>query len=513
MERAIKVSHGIETLVTAEEVRNEYGGIVPWGIDFLCPICRQPLEAVAMHSYNRQAPHFRHEKNNPRAQECENYVSNNGYLSTYQRVPLPMYIRKARSTRNDEFIVEGGFKFLGELKIEDMSQEGAVLKICHKNYPVSLARFGHGFIKLPFEEIALDCSSFVMLSGSSTPLSAAWGYPENASGSMVFTQDPYSKSGKRVSVGDVIPFDTYLYILVPPASGFRVKESFPNSRKAGFSGSRIGSWLEVYEARLSKEEPEWERGVAFLEKSGFRVGETQKEPKLVWPPSFLSEGNVVPLFNNSPCIFITEHESQNSGKLFVHTYNDTLTDVKSVNVQPIRYSNADFAVLKTRIRMSFITTNNWTYSALILLHPAESAELNLVDPVSYEPDIVAERNKLAVTASFPCAVQLIQHRLGYVKEKITADNNSVEIDFSKGSFVRVLLQLHASDNLIIWERANKATHRDSLSSQRDAISQLIVVDSFSTVDKKRTEARKAGKRTAIICGSDKTRALIRRNNR
>lgn len=102
MEKALKIQRGKEQLVSANEIQNEFHGRNPWGISFICPLCRQPLFPAAMSSGSRQSPHFRHERNNERAHECELYANSYGYFTTYQRVPMPMFIRKSRSR-------EGGF--------------------------------------------------------------------------------------------------------------------------------------------------------------------------------------------------------------------------------------------------------------------------------------------------------------------------------------------------------------------------------------------------------------------
>ena len=75
MEKALKIQRGKEQLVSANEIQNEFHGRNPWGISFICPLCRQPLFPAAMSSGSRQSPHFRHERNNERAHECELYAN------------------------------------------------------------------------------------------------------------------------------------------------------------------------------------------------------------------------------------------------------------------------------------------------------------------------------------------------------------------------------------------------------------------------------------------------------
>ena len=107
MEKALKVQRGKEQLVSASEIQREFRGKNPYGVSFICPLCRQPLFPAAMSLGNKQSPHFRHERNNERAHECELYANRYGYFTTYQRVPMPMFIRRSRFG-NGTFIVEGG---------------------------------------------------------------------------------------------------------------------------------------------------------------------------------------------------------------------------------------------------------------------------------------------------------------------------------------------------------------------------------------------------------------------
>jgi len=278
MEKALKIQRGKEQLVSANEIQNEFHGRNPWGISFICPLCRQPLFPAAMSSGSRQSPHFRHERNNERAHECELYANSYGYFTTYQRVPMPMFIRKSRS-REGVFVVEGGFRSLDQRDLYVLEREGAKIKIGHKCYSINAQRFWAGLTKLPFEDISLSCGSSVRLVGSSLDLSSTWGYPEDARNAMVFTRDSDAGQGKRLKIGDTIPFETDLFLLAPEKEDERIRSSFTDVRRVGIAGKRTAMFkLVVFEIRFSKEDARWTQGKQYLEACGFEVDDSGGTP-------------------------------------------------------------------------------------------------------------------------------------------------------------------------------------------------------------------------------------------
>lgn len=346
MEKALKIQRGKEQLVSANEIQNEFHGRNPWGISFICPLCRQPLFPAAMSSGSRQSPHFRHERNNERAHECELYANSYGYFTTYQRVPMPMFIRKSRS-REGVFVVEGGFRSLDQRDLYVLEREGAKIKIGHKCYSINAQRFWAGLTKLPFEDISLSCGSSVRLVGSSLDLSSTWGYPEDARNAMVFTRDSDAGQGKRLKIGDTIPFETDLFLLAPEKEDERIRSSFTDVRRVGIAGKRTAMFkLVVFEIRFSKEDARWTRGKQYLEACGFEVDDSGGTPELLWPPSLMSGGELLPLFEGSRCIFAADMNSSVDNSLYVHTNADTSDRIRTVPLRKVDGGNSGFAILK-----------------------------------------------------------------------------------------------------------------------------------------------------------------------
>lgn len=455
MEKALKVQRGKELLVSASEIQTEFHGKNPWGVSFICPLCRQPLFPAAMLSGSKQAPHFRHERNNERAHECELHASSYGYFATYQRVPMPMFIRKSRD-RDGLFIVEGGFRRLTQHDFDTLKQEGAVVRIAQKCYKVTDQRFRSGLTKLPFEEISLNCGSAVRLVGASLSLdlSSTWGYPEDARRAMVFTRDADTEQGKRLKIGDTIPFETDLFLLAPEREGDRICSSFGCARRVGMAGKRASMFnLSVFEVRLTKDDNRWEKSKSYLEECGFEVDDSGDTPELIWPPSLTSGGELIPLFENARCVFAADMRSSVDNQLYVHTNADTSDRVKTVPLRRVKNRESGFAILKSVAKLSFVTTRNWVFSAAVLLHQSDLDIDELLHELSCEPQISLDSGCWVLKLVSPGEVVCYAKREGIRVNEVTEGN--ALLSFREGSLdiLQVRKKLGSSRGcLTVFER-------------------------------------------------------------
>lgn len=63
-----------EKSINADEYCERFGARGGQSTWLTCPECGQPVVARGMTSGSWVSPHFKHESNNPVAQECSNYV-------------------------------------------------------------------------------------------------------------------------------------------------------------------------------------------------------------------------------------------------------------------------------------------------------------------------------------------------------------------------------------------------------------------------------------------------------
>ena len=453
MEKALKVQRGKEQLVSASEIQNEFYGNSPRNVSFICPLCRQPLFPAAMSPKSKKSPHFRHERNNKRAHDCELYAINHGYFTTYQRMPMPMFIRKSRSEEGI-FIVEGGFRRLDRQVLCTLEREEAKVKIGQKSYNVNRQRFGAGLTKLPFEDLSLNCSSSIELISASYDLGSTWGYPEDARHAMVFMRDSDTEQGKRLKTGDTIPFETNLFLLAPEREGECIRSSFTDARKVGAVGKRATMLnLAVFEIRFSKEDARWTRGKHYLEACGFGVDDSGYTPELLWPPSLISGGELLPLFECSRCIFAADMSSSIDNSLYVHTNTDTSDRIRTVPLRKADGGNSGFAILKNTEKLSFVTTRNWVFSSAVLLHPSDLVIDDWLHMLNFEPQIYLDKGCWVLKLPYPC--EIASHRKGESVHiiKITKDQNSYSFDDGCLNVLKVRKKLEASlDYLIVFEK-------------------------------------------------------------
>ena len=444
MEKALKIQKGKEQLVSASEIQAEFHGGNPQGVSFICPLCRQPLFPAAMLPDNKQSPHFRHARNNERAHECELYASSYGYFSTYQRVPMPMFIRRSQS-KNGHFIVEGGFRCLDKRKLDALESEGAVLFIAQKKYRVTSRRFGAGLTKLPFEEVSLSCGSTVRLVGSSLNLNSTWGHPEDARRAMVFARDAITNQGKRMKLGEAVPFETDLFLLAPEKESGAIHSAFSNSRRVGMTGNRASSSrLSVFEVRLTKDDNRWELGRNYLEECGLEVRDSGGVPELIWPPSLVSNGDILPLFQRTRCVFTADMIFPEDTCLYVHTNADTAGQVKTVPLHRSDGKEKGFAILKTTAKLSFVTTRNWVFSTAVLLHPSDFDADEWLHDLNLAPHASFDSGHWALELACPDEVLGYSRGKGVQSLKLMEGETSLSFEENVPDMIRVRRKLSAS---------------------------------------------------------------------
>lgn len=511
MDKALRIERGSETLVSASAIQAEFHGRNPWGVKFICPFCRQPLNPASMGYGGSQAPHFRHERGNERAHECEMYASSVGYYAMYQRAPMPMFIRKSRANEG-EYIVEVGFRSIDPLLLSDMERLGAQVCIGLKSYRVTRQRFGQGFTKLPLEELSLTTGSLVRLIGCRETLGSTWGYPEDATCAMVFSRDPDTSQGKRLKTGDTLVFETDYFLLTTERNKELLLSAFPSARFVGFTGGRSQfSRLAVFEVVLSKAEENWHSAKVFLERCGFEVADHGNTPELIWPPALMSGGELRPLFELSKCVFVTDMASSDDKKLYVHTNADTAEKVRTLAL--IRSINSEFgySILKNTYDMSFVTARNWVFSSAVLLRQNHALIDEWLKKVEVEPLVIqSDDGAVRIELRTPGKIICLCRNRANKTVKITEAAQSVELERNTIDAIRVYRALHESlGDLLICEFEIERNVEQSDVEYTDDVGFGEIVD--RAVDYVRAVSRQQGKSRLVGVSCDKEKALLRAN--
>lgn len=404
MEKALKIIKGRETLVSATDIRDEYRGRIPYGVKFVCPMCRQPLFPAAMSYKGVQSPHFRHEKNNPRAKQCELFASSYGYYSTYQRVPMPMFIRPGQG-KESLFVVEIGLKPLSDGDLQHLVACGARLHVCQKTYKITRDRFSEGIAKFPLEELALSFDSTVRLSGTDRSLGAFWGYPEDGERALVFSRDPVTNRGRRYKLGDGIPIGSELFILGHDSVINGLNGCFKTRETLGIAGTRKGNkFLRVAAVTLADNEY-LPRSREFLDGCGFGVSNEDKTPSLIWPPSVCSSGEILPIFERTRAIFKAPTAFCEERRVFIHSRTDSERYASSSALKVSDNPAWGLTSFPMMSGLSFVSCKNDVFSSAMLLHPTGDFEKNLQQlKVCYE--LADTENEISISSCSPIKLKV-----------------------------------------------------------------------------------------------------------
>lgn len=102
---------------------------------FICPECGEAVHLTG----NRYSNHFAHFKKNDVSAECDRRVDGNPTDSVYERIGLPIYMRK---NSTGDFYLYMGFKALPPMLMEKAIKESISVKIDGKNtYRINAERF------------------------------------------------------------------------------------------------------------------------------------------------------------------------------------------------------------------------------------------------------------------------------------------------------------------------------------------------------------------------------------
>ena len=494
MDKAIEICKGKERLISAAEVKQRYRGGHRINARYVCPLCGQPLYTASMSS-NKTAPHFRHERSNPRAQQCENYVSAHGYPSTYQRAPLPMYIRQAHG-KEGAYIVEAGFRQIKPSLLKTLQEDGATLWIDDRCFKITETRFGSGITRLPFKAPTLACSSQISVEHAQFGLPEIWGVPLDATRALVFSHDEETHQGRRLHPGDTVQPGDRLYVLVPDFGTHDIYAAVPHAEIVGHTGTTLSSsYLYVCDVKIPLDAEARSESSNFLDSCGIEIADDDRAPTLVWPPAITHDGNAMPLFSKSECIFCTSRSASIDHKLYIHTSLDSHDYVRTEILKPTASPNYLYCAVSCSSDLSIISTGNWSHNSILLLHPTHSTPSFTQDP--FEDKVLvtmAKDGTVFVESNIRCIINVFQAGLPAKRLTLSRDNQNwsskkplngalqIQAPLEGSVAMRTLIDL-VSDNRIRTRKTNQAEKPSELKACL-----------YLPTDLLRARARFAGKR-------------------
>lgn len=484
MDKALKIEHGMERLVSAKDTQDEYNGNIPRRVRFICPFCRQSLYACAMNPWNVNTPHFKHEKNNEIAHECEMYASNATFSNMYHRMPMPIYLRKS-SGSDSVFVMELGLKQLDIELISNLESEGAVLEIGRKRYNVTSEWFGHGAIKLPIDAPELVASSLVKLSHCHSNLFITWGRPEDSRTAMVFSADLDTLHGKRVNYCDSITCGSQLLMVVPISGETELKNAVFGAERLGTVKSALGSsHLAVYSTIAPNTSDSDESARSYLERCGYSLTARSEKPVIIWPPSLEASNEFEPVFNSKRLIFASQ-ASATATCLYLHSPHDTDRDIRRVPFIRAKGGVGGFAVVRASSQMRFASSKNSIAAAAVILWArGEITDKILGDSAFLVKCENTESGLPAISAPFPCRIKVFGSKKGSASTFNLRSHEVMEVQIDKGGSFIVEQPLRASSGFLHILRYEEAPDADAISAIQIAGGRLLLLQSRYPVGKR-----------------------------
>lgn len=487
MDKALKIVDDMESMILAEDVKDEYHGNIPRRVSFICPFCRQPLYACAMKPWNVNAPHFKHEKNNEIAHECEMYASNSTYTNIYHRVPMTVYLRRS-SKSGAAFVMELGFRQLDACSVAKLELEGAVIEIGKRRYNVTSERFGHGAIRLPIDSPRLCISGLVRLTHSRSNLFITWGRPEDSLVAMIFSADLDTLCGKRVNYCNKIQYGSPLMIVVPASGESGLRRALGSAKRLGMVQSSPGvAKLAVYSAIAPLDADSDNDAQLYLQECGYSLEEGNEIPAIIWPPAMEISNEFEPLFKSEKLVFASQ-KAVSPGSVFLHEPFNTDEDTLRIPFIRAKGGNGSFALVRSENQMRFASSNNSVASAAAILWSGGDLAVEILDGPAFLVECEKDGSELTIRTPSPCRVSKTERRKFATSAFDLKAHEEIHLQIDSGDTFAVSRPLRASSGFMQVLRCDAEPQQaHSEAAENDKPRVLLVRAHYPS-----------GKRTAIM---------------
>lgn len=259
---------------------------------FICPECG---EAVYLTS-SKYSNHFAHFKMSDASAECDRRVDGSPTDSVYDRIGLPIYMRKNSS---GDFYLYMGFKALPSILMEKAVKESISVKIDGKNtYRISNERFScDGTALIPLDYIPLSGHKYQLSyepANKACAISQHWSdYADGFSyEGAIFTVS--EQGGKKIRHGDSVTTEQQYYWVR--------RQSILPSSIPGIEMKKCGRLilkditLNVFHGTFSSDisDAEFKRLTSYL-RTNMKIHLLERQPEFVpiWPPVVKTEDGYI----------------------------------------------------------------------------------------------------------------------------------------------------------------------------------------------------------------------------
>lgn len=259
---------------------------------FICPECGEPVHLTS----GKKRNHFAHFKKNEMSAECDRRVDGVPTESIYERIGLPIYLRKNSS---DDFELYMGFKALPSVLMNSAIRDSVSIKIDGKaTYKINKERFSCEVTSLiPIDYIPLSDMKYSIVYepvNKAYAISQHWSdYADGFSyeGALFLKNE---QGGKKVRHGDSVTTDREYYWI-------RRQTQLPSflpgidSKRCGkviLKGNTLNVFCVTFNSNIS--DAEYNHLTRFL-RYELKINLLEKQPEFVpiWPPMIKTEEGYV----------------------------------------------------------------------------------------------------------------------------------------------------------------------------------------------------------------------------
>lgn len=339
--------------------------------------------------------------------------------------------------------------------------------------------------------------------------------PLDTTTALVFSHDEETHGGKRLHPGDAVQPGNRLYILVPDSGTRGVFKAFPHAEIVGHTNATLDRpCLYVCDTEVPLNENERAQASTYLSACDIEVTKDEQAAALIWPPSILSDGNAVPLFSKSKCLFSVPKSASKDRKLYIHTSLDSHDCVRTEALKPAAHPSYLYCVASFSNDLCIVTTGNWSSNSILLLHPAHTMGPFTQEPLEDEVFVTEkEDGAVLIDSNVKCTITVFQSGIPTKCLELTRNVSHWSSEKPLNAALRIQVPLENSSamrNLVDIVR-DDPLKRDKVN--RGPIPSELKARLSYTADQLRVRSRALGIRPTPNTTTDRTIALIRKELR
>lgn len=327
-------------IVSAEQIKKQHGRTISSEEKrFFCLTCG---EYVAYVNSVKKKSYFRHIKKTAETKECELRTEGQNKLFVYQKVGLPIYIKK---NQNDKFSIHIGFYGIDKKDIQPLKNENIIISSSKDNKNFENKYFiddiNFNIENTTLKQINFICPKYKILYSSRkahNTLNKIWGNEIEGINDNGAIFKYGENGGRKVRINEEITIDTDYYCISQDDNIFKGIFGI-DSEEVGYISVKNGVY-KVYKIRMIFNL--WNRKeLCEFFREYFKVDLVAKSSEIIplWPPTIDTDKNIV-LFYTQMKLLLLLKSVQPNPSLFIHR----IDYFSNVDIEEIEHKKYAFTV-------------------------------------------------------------------------------------------------------------------------------------------------------------------------